>query len=204
MTSLIVDIRENKLINMFNESKVKFTTEQLDLGDIVIKKGEEIVLIIERKSISDLKASICDGRHREQKCRLMGSDIPNERIMFIIEGNFDRKFDMKISGVPISTLVGSIVNTIFRDNLKVYKTNSIVETAQFILKLNNKFSKDLDKFYREENFPITNLDYSKSIKKKKKSNMTPEVWFISQLSLIPQVTILLYFDKSLDTLIEKP
>ena len=65
-----VDYREKNLLkkletlkekNKFN--KITITTSNLPLGDIVIlnDKNEE-QLIIERKSISDLAASIKDGR----------------------------------------------------------------------------------------------------------------------------------------------
>ena len=66
---LIIDTREHGLIKMLKENDISFNIEQLDLGDVILKKNEEIMLIIERKSISDLKASIVDGRNREQKAR---------------------------------------------------------------------------------------------------------------------------------------
>ena len=86
MTSieLVIDNRETELIEKLKEKKIKFSVEQLDVGDILYRNGEEVILIIERKSVNDLKASICDGRGREQKARLLGS-TPKERIMYLLK-----------------------------------------------------------------------------------------------------------------------
>ena len=182
---LIIDNRERELINVVQS---KYIRENLEIGDIVFRKKGEIVLIIERKTINDLKASICDGRHREQKARLLGSGIPTERIMFIIEGNLNKKSSENINGIPVSTLLGSIINTMLRDNVKVYKTYTISETAIFVDKLFNKLTKEIDNYFKQEEKKITKSEYSATLKISKKKNMTPEVWFITQLSLIPQVT----------------
>jgi ERCC4-type nuclease len=154
----------------------------------MFKKDNETILIIERKTINDLKASICDGRHREQKARLIGSVGNTNRIMYIVEGNLDKSIDTKISGLPVSTILGSIINTQLRDNIKVYKTTSIFETSEYIRKLLDKLNKEEDNYFQEGEKKISSSDYSKTLKSCKKTNMTPEVWFISQLSLIPQVT----------------
>ena len=184
---IIIDSREVKLKQLINIDSV--IVKSLDMGDIVFKKGDEIILIIERKSIMDLMSSICDGRLREQKARLLNSGIDRDRIMYIIEGNLDSKLTHKVRNIPVSTLISSIINMQFRDNIKVYKTNSLHETANFITKCHQKLKKDLDIFWKYKNQkPISAEKYSSLLKKKKKSNMTPEVWFLHQLSLIPQVS----------------
>ena len=184
---LILDIRERHLITEL-EKYFTVKTEQLELGDIIFKKNDEIILIIERKTINDLKASICDGRHREQKVRLIGSGNSVNRIMYIIEGDFDKSLDTKVAGIPISTLIGSLINTQLRDNIKVYKTNSLFETSEFIKKLWDKLNKDYENYFNDDNEKISSSKYASTLKTSKKANMTPEVWFITQLSLIPQVT----------------
>ena len=197
---LVIDNRENHLINtvqtMIN-SKDKVKVEQLEIGDILFRKDEEIILIIERKTVADLKASICDGRNREQKARLLGSGTTINRIMYLIEGDLTKD---KVSGIPTSTLLGSIINTQLRDNIKVYKTSGLDETATYILKilalvLLEKLEKDDGEYFKEG--PQT-VQYASTLKKSKKANMTPTVWFTCQLSQIPQVT-----DKVAEVIIEK-
>jgi ERCC4-type nuclease len=182
---LVIDNRERELIEKLVSDKV--TIEQLDVGDIVFRRGDDIILVIERKTVNDLKASICDGRGREQKARLLGS-IPKHRIMYLIEGSLNKPLTSKISGLPVSTLVGSLVNTQLRDGIKVYKTASIEESVEFLRKLLDKLEKDGDTYFKDEEQKISATKYSSTLKKSKKANMTPEVWFITQLSLIPQVT----------------
>ena len=131
---LVIDNRERSLIEILQNTH-EITIEQLDLGDIIFRKDGKIILIIERKTVADLKASICDKRHREQKARLLNCGIPLERIMFLIEGSLNKSLTSKVSGMPVSTLVGSIINTQLRDGIKVYKTSSLTETSEFLKKI---------------------------------------------------------------------
>ena len=193
---LIIDNREHLLIQHLKDL-CKYKVETLDLGDVVFREDGEILLIIERKTIADLKASICDGRAREQKARLMHSGTAVSRIIYLIEGNLDRPLKSKVSGFPVSSLIGSLINTQLRDGIKVYKTSSIRESATYVQKLLDKLSKDGDKYFKHDD-NMSASKYSATLKKKKKSNMTPEVWLISQLSLIPGVT-----EKVAEQIVEK-
>ena len=186
---LVIDNRERHLIEMIGE-KDFIKVETLTIGDILIRKEKEILFIIERKTIADLKASIVDGRNREQKARILGSGVKKEQIMYIVEGNLNKLLTNKIHGMPLSTVVGSMINTQLRDGIKIYKTVSLLETSQFILKLYDKFKKDGATFFNGDVgvSSVSVVDYIATIKKKKKDNINPNVWFISQLSLIPQIT----------------
>jgi crossover junction endonuclease MUS81 len=186
---LVIDNREKHLIEMIGEHGF-IKVETLTIGDIVFRQGSETLFIIERKTIADLKASICDGRNREQKARILGSGVKKEKIMYIIEGNINKPLTEKVSGMPISTLVGSMINTQLRDGIKIYKTVSLFETSQFLLKLYDKLKKDVNTFFNGDVgvSSVSVVDYIATIKKKKKDNINANVWFISQLSLIPQIT----------------
>ena len=179
---LLIDNRESELKEYFKEKKeVEFLN--LDVGDVCFKKNDEVILVIERKTINDLSSSICDGRYREQKTRLLGC-FDKDRILYLIEGNISTQTTVK-GGT--STLVGSLINIQFRDGIKVYKTASIKETIYFIEKLFTKLEKDIDTYWKYNN-EISINDYSATLKIKKKDNMTSEVWFHKQLTLIPQVS----------------
>jgi ERCC4-type nuclease len=186
---LVVDNRERQLIDLLGKHDF-IVIESLNIGDIVFRKGNEILFIIERKTIADLKSSIVDGRNREQKARILGSGVKKEQIMYIVEGNLNKLLTNKIDGMPLSTMVGSMINTQLRDGIKIYKTVSLLETSQFILKLYDKFKKDGSTFFNGDVgvSSVSVVDYIATIKKKKKDNINPNAWFISQLSLIPQVT----------------
>lgn len=182
----IIDNRERKLITLIGDT-ISVTVEQLDLGDIVFRRDGKIILIIERKTLADLKASIYDRRYKEQKARLLNCGIDICRIMYIVEGSLNKTLESKVAGMPVSTLVSSLISTQLRDGIKVYKTSSLKETAEFIKKLKDKLEKDIDLYFKQ-NKSITDVEYASSLSTSKKKNMTPSVWFIKQLALLPQVT----------------
>ncbi len=191
---LKIDNRERELKTHFELKKeeLNIKVDNLDIGDILFEKDGVPILIIERKIITDLAASIIDGRHKEQKTRLLGSGINKSRIMYLIEGDIN-KTNVTIKG-GCDTLLSSIINTMFRDGLNVYKTASIKESIQLIEKLLEKFNKDLDMFWNfdskanELTSSCVEVEYAATLKQKKKDNVTSKVWFASLLMLIPQLT----------------
>ena len=208
---LIIDNREKDLKAVFKDAEFK----NMDLGDIQInyvKNGkEELFLLIERKTMSDLIASVNDGRYREQKKRLMESGIPKERIMYLLEGPSD-----DIPG-HFKTLFGMIINTLFRDQLKVLRFIDIEETIYFIKRIVEKLNKNdtdiLNLIKTKDNFKAsndlkdpnnesqdiseqnnnnnnnTNLEYLSTIKLKKKDNLTQNNCSVLQLAQIPGMSI---------------
>ena len=74
-------------------------SENLHLGDIIIcdDKGNEKI-IVERKSLADLAASIRDGRYKEQGFRLNQSSLHNHHIYYLIEG--DLRYYRPFKGLP--------------------------------------------------------------------------------------------------------
>lgn len=181
----VIDNREPRLIAILKQS-IPYTVKPLDIGDISFYKDGKLILVIERKSVSDLDASIKDGRHREQKARLLASGLKSDRIIYLIEGVIKKN--------P-TVLFGAMINTMFRDGLRVFKTVSIEETAIFIQRLYTKLESDdegiLTEFATQEisRGPMTPLEYSATLKVKKKENLTPLVWYIHQLASIPRISI---------------
>ena len=154
---IIIDTREKEVIKTL-ENRLSIVVEQLDVGDIVFRIDNDDILTIERKTILDLKASIVDGRNREQKSRLMGT-TSRDRILYLVEGELDKSLDSKLSGLPVSTLVGSMINTQFRDGIKVYKTSNIFESCEFLVKLYDKLVKDGDNFFGD-NLIVFSVSFS--------------------------------------------
>jgi hypothetical protein len=92
-------MRERDLIPLLEN----ITTRNLPVGDIWIGlSGEDILpggLIIERKTVADLEASIKDGRYREQRLRLLTHcQETGARPLYIIEGHVDRPFQLHFQG----------------------------------------------------------------------------------------------------------
>jgi len=139
---LIIDRRESKLVEFFqNHDYVVIKT--LDLGDIIIKYDNKIILIIERKTITDLACSIKDKRYVEQKYRLI-SNYNKKNILYIIEGKLNFSNKNFIAGINIYTLVSTLINLSLRDNIHYHKTKNINETIRFIKVLVKKFKNGCD------------------------------------------------------------
>ena len=89
---IVIDNREpESLINIFSTAveqrykNITIETANLTIGDFQIFKTNSPVpdIIIERKSINDLLASIKDGRYNEQSFRLDKYDLHNHNIYYI-------------------------------------------------------------------------------------------------------------------------
>tara|TARA_B100000941_G_C28367546_1_gene480331 strand:- start:78 stop:794 length:717 start_codon:yes stop_codon:yes gene_type:complete len=174
---LLIDNRE-KIKNLFPTDNIKF--ENLELGDYIIKYKDEILLIIERKTISDLMSSIKDGRLREQKKRLI-SNYSLSKILYIIEGDINTtKF------VNPDTIISSIVNTTLRDKINVLLTKNSAETVKIITSISEKINKQGTSFLQSTSHYDDNIVHN--LQTSKKSNITVDVCQKMMLCSIPTVS----------------
>ena len=127
-----IDARERELIPLIREKmgemtdQITIVVESLPLGDIIFSKDEDDLLIIERKNVADLAASIKDGRYQEQSYRLDGTALHNHNIVYLIEGNMARvTFDK-------SALYSAMFSLQYYKGFSVWRTFSIDETAVVI------------------------------------------------------------------------
>lgn len=204
ITRLRIDNRET-IKNDFSLPPDKIIFENLDLGDYIIESNDSVILIIERKTVSDWCSSIKDGRYHEQKDRLI-SNYSKDNILFIIEGDLQNgNTSEKYNKVSPDTLISSIINTMYRDGLKVIHTTNSNETIFLIESLIRKAEKKGFEWGEKTTYSETVIG---TLKPKKKDNMTPEMAYISMLCCIPGVSLLIakqiqeYYPKWAD-LIEK-
>ena len=124
-----------------NEKSHKIKKEQLHIGDIVFedKMGKQ-VLIIERKTLYDLAASIKDGRYNEQSFRLDKEAIHNHNIVYIIEGDIER-YNEKRGRISKKILISSMFSLLYYKGFSVFRTNSICETADVVVFFADKYDK---------------------------------------------------------------
>ena len=191
-----VDNREHTLIKLLNALKTDYkydfeiVVEKLDLGDIIICKDEEELLIIERKSLNDLASSLRDGRYKEQSYRLTGLPIHNHNIVYLVEGNVSF-YSSKYSKVKPETLYVTMFCLNYFKGFSVIRTFDITETAEYILRLTDKLSRDEKKYgYYHEKFIPSEKTYTNVVHKVKKKNITPENIGEIILSQIPGISAL--------------
>jgi len=215
-----IDCRENDLLNKINslpkKENITILSESLPLGDIIIcdNEGNELV-IIERKTLKDLAASIRDGRYKEQSFRLNECSVHNHNIIYLIEGDI-RTYKPFKGSIDKNALLSSFVSITYYKGFSLYKTNSIEESSEWILQYAFKLHKEsVDKasiskqaFYSTtipsseaiptiisessiiSEAPIISeaIPYSLAMKRTKKNNITPSNIGEIMLSQIPNVS----------------
>jgi ERCC4-type nuclease len=184
----------------FNEEykyKIEITTENLPIGDIIVcddKNNEK--LIIERKTLNDLAASIRDGRYSEQSFRLENNSLHNHNIMFLIEGDINR-YSGKYSKISAGTLHVTMFCIQYFKGFSLMKTRDVVETAEFILRAVDKLSREKhrENYYTngdalpvKNNGEIPKKTYTDVVSKVKKKNIRPDNVGEIILSQIPGIS----------------
>jgi crossover junction endonuclease MUS81 len=199
---IIIDTREHDMIRYCQEQKIDIETRSLEVGDIHLQT-ETDHLIFERKTISDLAASIKDGRFREQKQRL--SLFPHHRITYMIEGmRVESLRGSSLFGIQNSALLSAMISLSFRDGFHIIHTSSMIETMLYLLEIHSRMVEHPEKVQFVPKDP-TESSYVSSLKVKTKKidNITPSVCFSLQLSQIPGISTTLAGDimKSYPTLV---
>jgi ERCC4-type nuclease len=148
-----IDTREPDLLQHINHlqstipifKNLIIKSETLPIGDIIIADDKEEKLIIERKSVSDLLASIKDGRYEEQSYRLNGLNHHNHNIIYLIEGDVSKvnrfKGDNRVEKL---TLYSAMFSLNYYKGFSVFRSFSLEETATLICNMAYKVEKELE------------------------------------------------------------
>jgi crossover junction endonuclease MUS81 len=228
-----VDNREQDLLKQIQNlvlfipafKQLKVETASLPLGDIIIYDDNDEKLIIERKCLNDLLASIKDGRYEEQSYRLNGLNHPNHNIYYLIEGDVNKANRFKDNNIEKLTLYSAMFSLNYYKGFSVMRTLSMEETAIFICNTASKLSKSDKKAYYENKSQVNTVanvitsengennlvegveqnlekesdkDYISVVKKVKKENITPEniaEIMLCQIPGISSVTAIAIMDK---------
>lgn len=150
---LVIDYREKKLIQLVNSVKlmngkynpIHVEIENLPLSDIIIKDKNDVeLLMIERKTINDLASSIQDGRYKEQSYRLSHCNIHNHNIIYLIEGDISM-WNNRYTKISRETIYSAIVSMMYYKGFSIFRTTTLVETAEFLLQMALKIGKSKPK-----------------------------------------------------------
>jgi ERCC4-type nuclease len=192
--TLTIDMREHACIEAFPEAP----TAALDIGDMQISFDGQPMWLFERKSLADLSASITDGRYKEQKTRYLAwrQADPRRRVFFVIEGypGYDpARFNTGFGGrVQPPMIIGSIINTQFRDDISIVHTKNPADTNAFLGQLLYRLNKDPGAYFSAEpaapDAPPAPVEYAQCIKMKRNKNITPDNVLLLQLGQIPGIS----------------
>jgi ERCC4-type nuclease len=225
-----IDTRERDLIKKcqdllvavpaFKDLKIEVCT--LPLGDIIINNGQIDNIIVERKSLSDLAASIKDGRYDEQSYRLNGLPHHNHNIVYLIEGDL-AKFNSFKERIDKQTIYSAMFSINYYKGFSLMRSTSMDETAFIVCNMAYKIGKDINKapYFSDISKTLTPVsvnpdlesgpleqetvqqqsqskDYCSVIKKVKKDNITEEnigEIMLCQIPGISSVTALTIMEK---------
>ena len=140
--SILLDTREHELI----QRMPGLPTKTLPVGDIWIGlSGEEILpggIVLERKTVADMEASMSDGRYREQRTRLQAfAQEKGCHIAYLFEGDFSRA-----QRFHTTVIWKWLVRLPFVHKIQYFQTKNLEETQIFIQTLAAKWQEDQAEF----------------------------------------------------------
>jgi len=150
---------------------IPYEHKVLDVGDFhLYDTSENLLAIVERKTQTDLNASIIDGRFRNQRDRLSQMSTP---IVYILEGMTSWDY----------TSVSCAFNLQKTHGMMVFSTRDKTETGRLIEFLHKK----LNTLPTETPGAEENLIRSR-LSNMKKESVTPRTYFIHCLCGLPSVS----------------
>jgi ERCC4-type nuclease len=151
-----IDYREKRIIDTITArltsqpvAHISTATPNLEVGDIhILAIGDlgqvQAQLIIERKTLSDMVASVKDGRYKEQKLRLdtTATGLPHPtRYVYMLEGT------SHTTPKDLPQLFGAWISSQFRDDIPVIRTVSVEESCDFIMRLCDRMYKNFAELF---------------------------------------------------------
>lgn len=173
------DHREKNAKELLRHEDIKW--ELLELGDFVIDIDGVPRVVIERKTLPDLAASVKDGRYKNQKIRLL-EQFSISCLFYVIEGNvtYNDCNGVLINGISYGALQGCIINTMIRDGIKIFFTNDSTETCELVCKIYERMKKDPSKY--------CNSSSGISVSTGKRKIASKHECYIAQLCQIPGIS----------------
>ncbi|NDE16380.1 hypothetical protein EBZ80_15755 [bacterium] len=173
---LTVDARETAVIAHLHDDTL-FAKESLVLGDARLCRDETEILI-ERKTWSDLLASIRDGRFREQRARLLAwraEDPTTRKVMYVLEGSAPDDDACRSAAHRLTLVYG----------FAVWRTVSAAETAAHLLWMKDHHATLLK---RSEPEADRVDDLQKAMVPRKRDIQTPKNFLLALLASIHGVS----------------
>ena len=183
----VVDVRERELIRLLKEPNVK----ALPIADIWIGvSGDDYQpqaggLLIERKTVRDLEASILDGRYREQRQRLIAHcQATATQPLYILEGSYFTS----TGRISPQSLMKTVARLQYKHRIAVLHTQSTAETSQLVEALAAYFKEDPTNF--QPDAATTQLKATDGIHVQKKVNAAnPRHFAVASLAQCPGVSV---------------
>lgn len=207
---LVVDVRETALLAELGRqlplmkqltpiTSISVRSQSLDVGDVLIlhlaaQPPPEVELLVERKTLADLAASLRDGRYHEQRARLKASGA--RRTMYVIEAQpaalcmgIEEGKMPDVNGMGAARIQGCVSSMLLSQS-QLAVTRSVEETAGLLLRL----AVQLNRRNGEEDQTTTYDGYSRAaclasaVRSRKRDNVDPRQCYMQQLCQVPGVS----------------
>lgn len=207
MVCITIDCREPKLYESFSSllaghaasAAISCKSDQLLVGDVLVCHNEVPVFIIERKSLTDLAASIVDKRFKEQKSRMMSfMNHQSHRVIYIIETGSITVSDLNpdsvigLTGVKCSAIQTVIIEMQVIQGHSVFLVKDTYQTAQTIYKMVSRLLAHPERWgsNNEPGNEQQTSEYHSLVRVKKADNINkdPFILAVLQLSVIPGIS----------------
>lgn len=130
--AICCDAREREVIEELKRKNTQIEVKQLIVGDFIIESKNKTV-VVERKTMNDLSASIIDGRYKEQKQRLQRMKEQGCEVVYILEG--EKEGQSRISG---DTMMSVMLSLSMKYDFHVIQSKNVKETVIFLKKIQDK------------------------------------------------------------------
>lgn len=213
---VVVDIREQAFIDILEQKKelhpnIEFEYSSLPIGDMIIYYDNSILYVWERKTLSDLLASVKDGRYKEQSHRLIHTCGGSSKVVYLIEGIMNQ-----LNSTDRKIVIGAMTSLMFHKQFHVWRSTHVHDSVDNFLMICQKLLRDTHLLPKPlptyiNNNDISNNDielresitnniisppptplppsYSEFVKKVKKENITPENIGEIFLCQIPDISV---------------
>ena len=139
--TIVADDREREIIPLLSAvetATVDVVVRRLCVGDYAVTVQNRIAIVIERKTLQDLAASMRDGRMESQCAKLRELLATEEaaqrqppRVLFLIEGSSSSSS----GGIPFASLQAKVDTLMLRDHFGVIWTRDAAHTAKRLVAL---------------------------------------------------------------------
>jgi ERCC4-type nuclease len=143
VSEIVVDTNPHELPlfnNLIAAEPGAVRRERLDVGDVLLR-ANGATLIIERKTFSDLAASLADGRSQEQRARQLaavGQDSTGKtQLLYMIEGPLSSHDLMTTAGFNVKAAECALVKASVRDGIPVIRVpdhRTLCDTVHYLYK----------------------------------------------------------------------
>ena len=205
---LVVDCRESavvaalqRLLPSTRDGEELLRVSQLDVGDVEVWAHGAPRVLVERKTLADLAASICDGRRIEQCARMHAQARARAcDTLYVLEGCSSFAWDGRCAargGVSVAALQGAVLSWMWPHSARVVWCRDPQDTVAMLLRLRARLAKlpapapprpaevagqpCNDEGYRH-------VAVTAVVQARKRANLDVPLCFLQQLALIPGIS----------------